>query len=364
MVAAALALGTGTTLAATATARSADRWQTIYRSHTPQTRREWTSLGLVTAASRTDAWAAGITGYRNGTSQPDFLHWNGARWRSVSIAGTATLQPLAIGSTSPGDVWIFGTAHHSENEAVHLVSGTWQVTHTPAFSTAVAVLGSSDVWTIGQQDSSCDVTARTCTTEMLHWNGEAWSSSTIGTLIEAVAGWGGHVWAAGLTGLRGIGGGQVSGRLALYQWTGSQWQPFASAHPLTVFDPTIGSNATTIAAGPHGQLWLMAYPAHGRTDILRYWNGSVWTQRDIPAARTGVSYWDGDLIYDNAGGVWLGPFLHWTGSRWINTYSPQLFTELGGFNFEGAAAIPGSASIWATGAGQVGRMIAVRGRLP
>ncbi len=70
------------------------------------------------------------------------------------------------------------------------------------------------------------------------------------------------------------------------------------------------------------------------------------------------------LSATSPGDVWLGPFLHWTGTQWVNTFSTSLYHSLGDFSFEGATPIPGSASIRATGSSPKGWMTAVHGSLP
>ncbi len=75
--------------------------------------------------------------------------------------------------------------------------------------------------------------------------------------------------------------------------------------------------------------------------------------------------------YDQHSGIWAGPYAHWTGSRWLNTYQVAALPGADGFALLAVATIPGSASVWA--AGWAGRstsdstqdsLIAVYGGLP
>jgi hypothetical protein len=63
--------------------------------------------------------------------------------------------------------------------------------------------------------------------------------------------------------------------------------------------------------------------------------------------------------------VWVGPYLHWTGSRWIDAFpAVNPFPSLSGFSLQAIAPVPGSSGLWAAGADSKGRMIAVYGRQP
>jgi hypothetical protein len=365
LAAAGAAVGLALGLAAVAQASAQSSWQVVYKGHDRAGAQ--TALRGVTAPGRNDAWAAGSTAYRNGSTRPAFLHWNGARWQPVSIPGTAGFLPLAVESTSTTDVWMFGTADHSDDAALHLVDGSWQKMQTPPFGADIAVLGGSDVWMIGQ-GGGCDESTQTCTTQLQHWNGDTWSSSTIGAMIEALAGWGGHLWAAGLTDLHNAGTASATGRLTLYVWTHGGWQPFASPHPMTGYAPSIDSNGAVIAAGPRGQLWMLTFPVHGRVGLLHYWTGSRWKRIAIPAALTAPQYTDGLLTYDLGHGVWFGPYLHWTGHRWVKRYPEHLAGHLGGgYGFLALSPISGSGSLWAVGFYGVhlgGDLVVIHGRLP
>jgi hypothetical protein len=121
-----------------------------------------------------------------------------------------------------------------------------------------------------------------------------------------------------------------------------------------------------IAASSRGNIWLLA-PALSRhkAGYLDYWNGHTWSSRAIPDRLTIYSW---GFSYDYHSGVWLSPYAHWTGRRWVAT-NPAGPTSQYELNY--VAAIPGSASTWAiafSGA-HVGKrtylgMIALNGKRP
>ena len=119
-----------------------------------------------------------------------------------------------------------------------------------------------------------------------------------------------------------------------------------------------------LAAEPDGGLWLLAAPLHGDKWILRHWAGNRWTQLTIPRKLNSALGTD-TLTYDGRAGVWIGSYLHWTGSRWIDAYpSVNPFPSLSGFSLPAVAPVPGSGSLWAAGADNEGRLIAVYGAQP
>jgi hypothetical protein len=359
-----LAFSAGAGTASATTAASA-RWRVIDQLPGGHA----TILQSVTAPSKDDAWAVGYTlyGRHASKSKPAFLHWNGSRWRNVTIAGTDGLRPLLVESTSPSNVWIFGVVSAPNTDfALHLVDGSWRELATPGFSGfAAAALGSSNVWLTG--GPACSVTTvEVCTTPLLHWTGTTWSSVTVPGEIEALTGADGRVWAAGVNDInpggsnaseRGGGGVTVAGKLTLLQLNHGAWQAFASARP-TIAD--LGPRSSFALAGPHGQLWVSTFsPKRPGTTrgTLHYWNGSQWSNHPIPAYGSGVNTFAGSLAGGHGHGIWLGSYVRWTGSRFLTI---PLTTTL----VQGVAAVPRSASAWGIGQDRRGTVIAVYGPVP
>lgn len=144
----------------------------------------------------------------------------------------------------------------------------------------------------------------------------------------------------------------------LYQFADGSWRPFSSPHPATGVPPML-------APEPDGHLWLLAAPLHGDQWILRQWTGKRWTHLTIPRRLLSAVSVPPPLTYDGSAGVWVGPYLHRTGSRWIDGYpTVNPFPSLSGFSLQAIAPVPGSGSLWAAGADNEGRMIAVYGSQP
>jgi hypothetical protein len=347
-VAAAASAEAGSAAAASGTSSS---WHLVYQARTASV----TSLYGITAPSKKDAWAAGFTTSRRGRYSPNYVHWNGKRWQAVTIAGAGRFRPWVAESTSASDVWFFG-ALGTNFEALHLVHGRWRLLAAPGdiSATTIAVLGADNVWMIGPA-GSCD-SAGQCITQLLHWTGKQWVPYTVDALIQAVAGSGSHVWAAGITGpdVATLSTGQT----ALYHFADGTWRRFSSPNPATGVPPML-------AAQPDGHLWLLAAPLHGDRWVLRHWTGKRWTQLTIPRRLLSALSVPPPPTYDGSAGVWVGPYLHWTGSRWIDAFpAVNPFPSLSGFSLQAIAPVPGSSGLWAAGADSKGRMIAVYGRQP
>jgi hypothetical protein len=337
--------------AGAATAQPAS-WHIVYQARTTNS----TSLYGITAPSTTDAWAVGYTTYSHGGTTPDFVQWNGTRWQAVTIAGTSSFQPWVAESTSPSDVWFFGEVN-STFEALHLVNGSWQVLATPGdISTGtIAVLGSNNVWMIGL-GGGCNETTGRCTTQLQHWNGQAWTSYVIGTRIESIAGWGTHMWAVGISGPDVAS--EATGYVVLYQFTDGAWEKFTAPRPRT-------SSPPMLAAAPDGHLWLLAPPMPGSARwIVHLWAHQAWTEQAVPAGLVGAVQMGPPMTYDGRNGVWLGPYLHWTGSNWVDALEANPFPSLTGFGFQAITPVPASGSLWAAGVDNNGRLIAVYGSQP
>jgi hypothetical protein len=336
----AAALAGSATAHAAVTAAAAPHWQIVYRTHSAT----FGELVSVTAPARNDAWAAGAS-----DGQPVILNWNGKSWKPVRVPGTAGFQPTqptAVEATSPGNVWIFGSVAYSTVGQARVWNGkTWRTIALPTSSFEYsAVVDASDVWGSQASSQGCyNGTARaTC---LYHWNGAKWTETRLaGVDVTDMTTAGRHAWFLGLTDIRDPGSYNPSGVPVIYEATNGKLRKVtAPAARIMSFD--------SIAAAPDGQLWLEASVATAKAPAtLFHWSGRRWTATTIPGLvdhfPTIVS---GAMGYDGKDGVWVGPLLHWTGSKWVNAFSSSV-PFVGGFTLNAVAAIPGSTSIWAAGA--------------
>ena len=365
-VGAAALAGTATAQAA-APAATAPHWKVVYRTHST-TDGEMVS---VTAPTKNDAWAVGVS-----DAQPIILNWNGSKWKPTKVPDTTGFEPTiptAVDATSPGNVWIFGIAVHSASDTAvpqaHVWNGTtkkWRTIDLPTLGFGEsAVVGAADVWGDPLSSQGCyALPARsTC---LYHWNGTEWAETKVaGVYTTDMTAVGRHAWFLGLTGLRHPGSFNPSGIPVIYEATNGRLRKVpAPADRIQSFD-------SSIVAAPDGQLWVEASLATATApETLFHWTGKHWTATPILVVHDGFPTVSGKMAYDGKSGVWVSPFQHWTGSKWVSTYTSSLpFAE--DVSLNAVAPIPGSASIWAAGGifrtasgGNMGPLVAAYGPLP
>jgi hypothetical protein len=179
---------TSTAQATTASPAALLGWNLAYQTHGGPNQ----EFVTITAPTRTDAWAAGITtnvagaaGYPTGSV---FAHWNGHSWTAASIKVSAGFVAEYAYSSSPSNVWIFGRARKTNAEQALVYNGkTWSSRALPGMidDSKVALLGPSDLW--AGTDVPCPQSAPHACTILMHWNGKTWQAVKIAGLLR-----GGH----------------------------------------------------------------------------------------------------------------------------------------------------------------------------
>lgn len=331
-VLAGLALSSGAVPGA-ARAAGTPAWHRVYRSLS-----QYSQLMSVAAISARDAWAAGYT-----SAGALVMHWNGTRWAAVSIPGAAGLSLTEVQATPASGIWMFGNDSRGSEVIVHGDGSHWARVPLPAYSNmaSAAVLGPSDMW---RADGAACMSASggpwQCSTSLYHWDGAGWSQPyQIATQIVALSGSGpGNVWAIGES---NPSKNQRSYTLTAYRWNGTAWARVA-AMP----GPRASGQPGIDAASP-ASVWVSYWPATANLDaVALHWNGHTWqTIRSPQTVATST-----DTVADGRGGVWLGPWAHWTGTRWVDTSPGLAFTGNGtSIGLAGLAVIPGTASLWGVG---------------
>jgi hypothetical protein len=293
------------------------------------------SMYSVVAISRTNAWATGAT-YHGQTpvNNPYVLHWNGARWSGVSIPGGSGYASALVAASSASNVWILGTdVNGSLNQKFFRYDGTrWHTIATPEGNlSTLAVLSPTDVWASGQ--ISC--TGKACVTDVWQWNGSKWLAHPIGTTAYNIAGTAATgIWVAGINGVNQATG---EGLVAAYRWTGTRWFPVVMPHPEM-------SGWVGIAIGSASAIWIEGWRGTSSQVLTLQWTGRTW-QHVISAAAMNASP---DPVADGSGGVWMGPWVHWTGRSWVIV--PLSFVGNAGLGIHDFAKVPGtSGSYWGAG---------------
>jgi hypothetical protein len=287
----------------------------------------------ITATGPRNAWAVGYTG-----SSLYVVHWNGSRWRPESVPGSRGFVPSGIQATSAVNVWILGdpaAGLGAEGEALVWDGSSWHSIRLPT-ATAV-VVGGSDVWGLGPGNGCTGGSRPICSSQVWHWSSGTITTYQLAGAAAGITGGGGHAWILDQRAIRG-GGTFTSSLPAIYEGDGTGLHQIAApAGRIGVFPQ--------ITASPGGRLWILA-PALSRhkPDAVDSWNGHRWIRHVVPGAAKDLYYGSSGFTYDDHDGVWLGPYTHWTGRRWIRT-DPGGPTTAYELNY--VTAVPGSASAWA-----------------
>lgn len=312
----------------------------------------------VTALSRTNAWAVGVSG-----KTAAILHWNGNNWRSETLPSFAAASSSLnmVRAVNAQDIWAVGRAD-LQPLILHWNGNVWsQVDAAPvtAFSSqfsALAIVAADDVWAVGSAldaPNSAHIIAE-------HWDGHAWkvAAAPQGTTFDAIAaGATGHVWGIITT---NADTGQI------VSWNGHTWQA-----RLAIDASAPGLSLQAIAVGGDGAVWVAGsyFPAgeNGAAPIVERWDGTAWSVFPSiqPEAR---GAWFTNLAVASDGTIWAAGTLRNPNTRLMNAllehldgnvqhnamyFYPSIYTDPhngNSFGVTSMAVVPGANKVWITGA--------------
>lgn len=264
-------------------------------------------LNAVADVSPANAWAVGsLRAFASSTPTPLILHWNGSSWQGGGAPAGLTGMLRAVSGDSPGDLWAVGDDAHGHAVALRFDGTAWAQTALPAAGASgtlagVKAFGPADVWAVGSTAG-----ARTL---VLHWNGTAWSvvpspnpDPNADSLLAVGGVTGNDLWAVGQQGA-----GTPGTRTLAEHWNGTGWSVVAS--------PNAG-----------GQDTLTGVAASGPTAVAAV--GSFQTSNGTAPVRQTLA-------------------LEWNGTSWVIQQTPNAGND--GSQLLGAAAVPGTGTVWAAG---------------
>lgn len=178
------------------------------------------------------------------------------------------LSGFAIWGTAQNDVWLGGM----EGRLSHFDGSTWSRVPSPTKFCIRGLSGSSssDVWAVASE--SCpflpdSTLSSSKTSEILHWDGTAWSRvvSRDGELTVVAASGPDDVWAAGF---------KLTKNFVMH-WDGTSWQELAI--PLQHTPTSMWSRASN-------DVWMVSsYVGSGPfTDRIQHWDGTKWQGVSLP----------------------------------------------------------------------------------
>ncbi|MGI8827338.1 MAG: RCC1 domain-containing protein [Chloroflexota bacterium] len=328
----------------------------------------------VSAASTTEAWAVGSLELNS--TEPLAEHWNGAAWKTVSVAKPAGASFFkGVDDLSPTNAWAVGSQVGQVNTLTlveHWNGTTWSIVPSPNPQVgvgmddtlnAIAGVGPNDLWAVGE----------TCCAGILplfeHWNGIRWSvvpSPTFdGAFLNGVTAIASNdVWAVG----------SKDGETTLaFHWNGKNWSvvPTPNLPPGT---PPAGTNVLTgVSAAGSNDVWASGYEDNIPSDTYMYnkpyllhWNGTVWNLVSVPNAGSEGSLLFGTTVL-SAANIWavgntletdgslLGLTEHFNGSSWsvVPSLDPGQLGPTPDNTLSAIAAVPGQSTVWAVGTQEI-----------
>jgi hypothetical protein len=334
--AAALAV-TGTASASAAPAAAPLAWHFVKQAH-QGANGGFTALAAV---GRTGGWAFSGAG----SAAPTAFRRSGATWSPAPFPGRRDERVLAAQATSAANVWAF-TTNGTASRALRWNGSRWSVAGSfPREISGAAVVSSTDVWVFGDQFQpggtlgTWHYDGRTWThvpgegglhggyalsatsvwafggTRVAHWNGRAWSSTSVAGLLPArdknglnspgvtaiYAQSPASVWAVG-TGAREDEGGP----LVVLHFNGHAWSQVAHSDAFAG-DPAFGQ----VAPDGRGGLWIpMPGTEGGAGHLVRYFAGHL-TPAVLPVAAARIApeavAWIPGTFQALAGGITHAP---------------------------------------------------------
>lgn len=320
LAAAGLAAGTAAcpALAAGNTATAAPAWKVVKTV-------PGGDFTAVVATGRSGGWAFGTVTPGN-NPEPTAWRRSGSSWTKVAFPGARNETVIAAEATSASDVWAFTTGG-SRSRVLHWNGRSWSVART--FSLPIggaAVISARDVWVFGQPSFPSSSTGfgtwhydgRTWThvasghgleggsglsgrdvwsfdgTDVAHWNGSAWSRTSVARLLPARQNT--HLNDPAVTGIYEQSAGSVyatgngnteddGGPLVLLHWNGRSWSKVAGGRFGFDVQPV-----QPIVSDGHSGLWIpMAGPVGGTDAHLLHYSGGRLTTATVPGGPSRTS---------------------------------------------------------------------------
>lgn len=233
-----------------------------------------------TAASGTSAWAFEAPG---GNAKPRAFQLSGRTWKLRSFPGKQDEQILAASASSSSNVWAFTTLNGASSRALHFNGHSWQ--QVKVFGEMInsgLVLSPTNVWVFGQTLAP--------SLGAVHYNGHTWTKSARG-LAGASALSARSIWAYGTTNVA--------------HWNGSKWRSTSVARLLPKPNELCSPLLAGIVAMSRSNVFAIASagcPDGGGRITLLHYDGSKWSRIAVGKHVVGGP---AGLISDGMGGLWI-----------------------------------------------------------
>lgn len=350
---AALVASTGAGLAGPAAVACGSTW-TATTTTNPGT--QTNAFGGVSAASSTDAWAAG--GYLSGGAIRTLTErWDGTSWRYVKSPNEDSHDDAFndVVEIGPNDAWAVGWSGFTLAE--HWDGTAWTKVTTPNPGSradalvAVDAAAANDVWAVGYSQDASGLRS----TLIEHWDGSAWS--VVGSPNVPGQGSGladvrvvsaNDVWAVGFT------SSPLGYRTLAVHWDGTAWSiaptPNAGAgnNVLLGLSGSVATNVWAVGYAISGSLYL---------SLTMHWDGTSWviaaSQSSGPvsvfrgaATLGGRDTWAAGISFDQTRNVYAPLAEHWNGAGWTTVPVDAGPSQA---DVMGMGAAPDGSQVWMVG---------------
>jgi hypothetical protein len=254
---------------------------------------------------------------------------------AVMCAAVAlTLGTASAGASVPAAAPLTAAASHAHQAAV---------TEDRVELAAVSADSATDAWAVGNSS------------QVLHWNGTAWSevrvaSSTTTIRLDAVAAVSPtDAWAAGQR------ASDTSDKTLLLHWNGTTWARVPTPNPGG--GPRGQDDLTSISMDSATDGWITGsyYGPHGTfPGIVLHWNGTTWTQLSVPEftgvgavfALSPTQAWM--LVSYESAGVSTYGISSWNGTTWSQPTAIPIPSGATGYGLQSLSA-DSPTDLWAVG---------------
>jgi hypothetical protein len=328
-------------------------------------------LNSVYCTTSTNCWAVGIKESAKSAQLNQIARWDGKKWTAVSApspGGTKmndVSQLFAVRCTSAANCWAVGRyqdAAFALTQALHWNGRKWALVPTPSpGGTAegdfadlfdVACTSASSCWAAGDY-GNVGLNSGTTHNLAIHWNGKKWSKVTtpnpagtsqndINSLNAVRCASSKDCWAAGSAGISA----SVSVSLnEMLHWNGKRWSeasvPSPAGFMIGAYNTISGLSCTSAS-----NCWAVGTYGGGSVSLTEYlnealhWNGHKWSQVTTPNPDGTASGDSNSLVGVNcsaasncwavgnlggisSGGATTSEALHWKGTKWSLTKTPN-----------------------------------------
>jgi hypothetical protein len=350
--------------------------------HSPSPSPAGNTLNAVTAISDHDVWAVGYKNSNNlNEARTLILHWDGMAWSTVASPNPGRCQQgnfgnalTSVAAVSSRDVWAvgftFGCDAQLQPLSLHWNGTRWRAVSIPTLPfgnnslNGVQALATDNVYAVGYQTASNGGTV----TLVEHWDGKTWTvvsspnSNNTGNVLSAIsASSPTDIWAVGNAVAPGI-----PVETLVVHFDGVSWKLVDSPNPLPTGDLNQNVLMGVQAISPTNATAVgYILEANGLRELtmVQHWNGKKWkvvsspnvdqnpgsfnTLRGVASVSPTDLYAVGFFANGNTGGQQETLVEHFNGSGWTIVSSP---TKGLAQQLIGVAALPGTPDVWSVGA--------------